>query len=475
MLLSNRIRLIVLLSIILVIAFTAVSLLNVHTARTAMIEEVSKTSLPLLRENIFSEIQEDFLPALNIASMMANDYFLVRWTEDGEKNAQEVQSYLQRIQQEYDFFSTFFISDRTKKYYHFSGINKTISTEDEHDVWYFNFVDSGREYILDVDTDEVRNNLLTIFLNFRLEDHQGNLIGVTGIGIEMESFSNFLQQKQQKYDRTIFLTDAEGLIQAHSDISNIEAVNIYNEPGINVVAQKILTDRQTPLDFNYNNAGENILISSRYIPELDWFLIVELRNAEELGESSKVLKRSIEIGLLSSVLIIIIVSMMITSYNKKLESLSTTDPLTSIYNRREFDRLLHRASYRNGRHGTPFSVIIIDLDNFKNINDKQGHPAGDKVLVEFSSFLFSIKRTDDVLARWGGDEFILLLESDLRESEAFAERLRFEYRKLNYSITLSMGIAQLQREESMESLINRSDQALYRAKKNGRDQIATAG
>ena len=165
---------------------------------------------------------------------------------------------------------------------------------------------------------------------------------------------------------------------------------------------------------------------------------------------------------------------MVTAYNKKLESLSTIDPLTDLLNRREFSRQLKRSFYRNERYGAPLSMIIIDLDNFKKINDTEGHPAGDQVLIAFSRFLLSLKRADDVLARWGGDEFIMLLESNLKESEAFAKRLIAENRTIGIAPTLSIGVAQLKENETTDSLISRADKALYLAKNNGRNQTVVA-
>jgi diguanylate cyclase (GGDEF)-like protein len=190
--------------------------------------------------------------------------------------------------------------------------------------------------------------------------------------------------------------------------------------------------------------------------------------------SRNIILRSALIGLLSSILIILIVSMMVISYNKRLETLSTIDSLTGLLNRREFSRLLQISYYRKKRYRVPVSVIIIDLDNFKNINDTKGHPAGDKVLIQISDFFRTTKRTDDVLSRWGGDEFMLLLESNINESRLLAKRLHEENRKTDSTITLSIGLAQLKTGESIDSLIGRVDSALYTAKNNGRDQTAEA-
>ena len=127
MVISQRIKLILSLSIILLGAFLTLIILNYNTAQTAIRHEIGQSSLPLLRENIYSEIEKDILPALNIASSMANDYFLIEWVKNGEKDETIIRAYLDKIHEEYGFFSAFFVSAVTDNYYHYSGINKKIS------------------------------------------------------------------------------------------------------------------------------------------------------------------------------------------------------------------------------------------------------------------------------------------------------------------------------------------------------------
>lgn len=473
MLLKSKSRLLVILSLILITGFSLVSILNVSTARSAMLDELSTSSLPLLRENILSEIRTDFIPALNTASVMANDYFLIKWTENGEIDEKEIRSYLKRIQQKYGFYSTFFVSNNSKIYYHHSGINKIVSKQNSHDVWYFDFIKSGKKYALDVDTDEAGDDKLTIFFNFRIENNKGDLIGVTGVGVEMEGFSEFLLEKQKKYNRAIFLTDSEGTIQAHSDISMIEHDNITDTPGFDNIAEEILSNKTSAVDLRSRSDGETILISSRYIPELDWFLIVELSESEDIGGSRTILSRSVIIGLLFSLSVIIIVSLMITSYNRRLEALAVTDPLTGVANRRDFERQLKLAVYRNRRYRVPVSLLLIDIDNFKRINDTGGHSAGDKILVELTGEIQRILRPDDLLARLGGDEFVVLIEAETKDALSLAERIRCGVSEKLAPVTLSIGAAELKNGESSADFIKRADKAMYRAKADGRNRTVS--
>jgi diguanylate cyclase (GGDEF)-like protein len=128
---------------------------------------------------------------------------------------------------------------------------------------------------------------------------------------------------------------------------------------------------------------------------------------------------------------------------------------------------------------TPMSLILYDIDQFKAINDRHGHPAGDKVLADLSGFVAQNIRNADVLARWGGEEFILMLPGcDGAMALAAAEKLRAAIDGLGFgevgTVTCSFGVAQYADGDSAATLIARADSALYRAKVNGRDRVELA-
>lgn len=467
---SGRFKLIIIVSVILVVAFVSVSVFNYNTAKKSINDEVRTSSLPLLRENIYSEIQNDFIPAVNISSMMATDSFVKNWALAGEKNPDEIIQYLQEIHSQYGYFSAFFISHQTKNYYHYSGILKQISPEDDHDDWYYRFINLDRRYELDVDTDEASMNKLTIFINFRVEDYDGNLLGITGVGIEMKGFSDFLREQQEKYNRRIYFVDHSGVIQAHSDNSKIAAVSIQQEPGIREIADKLLSSEAAPLDSAYQQDHERVLITSRYIPEMDWFLLVEQDERAALVSARTNLWRTILIGLGTSVVIIVISALTINFFQKRLERLAITDELTNTANRRELERQFTMATYRHKRYHIPISLIMLDIDYFKTINDTKGHNAGDEILVTLTGIIQENIRPDDILARWGGDEFVIMLESTGDEAAALAERLSDSLKERKFPVTLSMGIAGYSEGDSLEALIAKADGALYESKSEGRER-----
>lgn len=161
---------------------------------------------------------------------------------------------------------------------------------------------------------------------------------------------------------------------------------------------------------------------------------------------------------------------------KEAETLATTDALTAIANRYFFEQRLHSEIARATRFNEPLSLISMDIDHFKEINDQQGHVTGDMTLIKLVNLINSHVREIDMLARWGGDEFMIILpNTPLAEAQNVAEKFRVliknEAITPSINITASFGIAELKTNEDSEQLHMRTDKALYRAKSEGRDKV----
>lgn len=161
---------------------------------------------------------------------------------------------------------------------------------------------------------------------------------------------------------------------------------------------------------------------------------------------------------------------------KELVQLASIDPLTSIPNRRKFDDVLHYELNRDSRYRSALSLIFCDLDHFKHINDKYGHNIGDEVLKEFSCLVSRHIRRTDIFARWGGEEFVLLLpETNMATAMCLAEKLRVatELNRFPYivNMTASFGVTQLIEGDNENSFIKRADDALYQSKEIGRNRV----
>lgn len=163
----------------------------------------------------------------------------------------------------------------------------------------------------------------------------------------------------------------------------------------------------------------------------------------------------------------------------KLTQLAETDPLTSIFNRRKFEEMLQYEIERNLRYEMNLAIIMCDLDHFKKINDKCGHDAGDKTLKQFSKQVSKNIRDVDIFARWGGEEFVILMpNANVNIANSVAEKLRnlteiteITDIKCTAGLTASFGVTGFKASDTIDTFVKRADTALYRAKESGRNRV----
>jgi diguanylate cyclase (GGDEF)-like protein len=162
--------------------------------------------------------------------------------------------------------------------------------------------------------------------------------------------------------------------------------------------------------------------------------------------------------------------------NDELTVSSSTDYLTNLYNRKEIDTLLEKAINLNKRYKDNFSIILLDIDNFKETNDKYGHLVGDQVLISFANILVGFTREVDLIGRWGGEEFIIICPNTKKdEALILAEKLRATIEKYKFNDighkTASFGVVSYEEDESLNELLLRVDKALYSSKSKGRNKV----
>ena len=166
---------------------------------------------------------------------------------------------------------------------------------------------------------------------------------------------------------------------------------------------------------------------------------------------------------------------------EKLQRLAITDGLTKLYNSRSFYSQLELEVDRNNRYQHPLSLLLLDIDYFKDYNDNYGHLEGDKVLVRFSQIIKSCLRTNDSAYRYGGEEFTVILpETAGEEAKTVAQRIRTALEAERFSpengkdvqITISIGVTQYCQNEELSTFIQRADKAMYLSKQNGRNRVS---
>ncbi len=589
------------------------------------VEQVSNLTM----ESIGHQIDSNFTKPLNISLTMANDSLLKDFlTEEQERMEDEnfiqtMREYLDAYRIKYGYDSVFLVSAKTSRYYHFNGLDRTLDRGNPENDWYYAFLDAKEEYSLNIDNDEAARDEITVFINARIAGSDGHTMGIVGVGFRVDTLQALLRQYEEECGVGAYLVSPEGTIEISTDRTGYEATDFFAESKYAKIRGDVLQGRPERQAFWYGDRTSKGYLVSQYIPNLEWYLLIDHNTAD--------LNRQLAVQLLGSfaVLIVVLISVLLTitsiirQYNRKVIQLTvareqehqaaflkaTEQLYENIYeldithNRAAseeteayfeslgvprgtpYDRALRvivqkqiKEEFRQGyidmfspehvlqvyaqgtenlqydfmistdgksyywmridahiftwsedgsvrmltyhqnidaekrreqdmidkmqhdslgglynkaatqehiralleKPGGVFAFFILDIDNFKQVNDRFGHATGDEVLIDFSSAISSQFRESDIVGRIGGDEFVAFMpirdrEAAEKKARELTEQLR---RPLNtdagpYTVTASIGVAlSSQAGADFETLYRCADTALYRAKKKGKNGYA---
>ncbi|WP_076414044.1 diguanylate cyclase [Shewanella sp. UCD-KL12] len=475
---NDKKKFIWILTILLLGAFVLTSSISYQVAHDSLSEQIEQNSLPLTSDNIYSEIQQDLLQPIFISSLMAQDTFVRDWAINDEEDSSKLIRYLKEIQDKYDTVTSFFVSEKSRNYYHSSGVLKQIEDTATEDAWYFRVrsLPKSENYEINIDPDSADKNRTVVYVNYKVFDFEGNFIGITGVGLAVEKVQKLIELYQQRYNRHVFFVDREGRVTLNGDKYQ-GASSLQETPGLDKFATRILTSPSASI--TYLRDGKTVYLNSRLVSEFKWYLVVEQEEVEAERKLLTTFWGNLLISLLVTLGILIIANLTLGRYQRKLEHMASTDKLTGAANRQVFEEYFHKALAHAEQQQTLVSVLLLDIDHFKLVNDNYGHNIGDLVIKTVANIVSNQLREQDIVCRWGGEEFLLLLpEIELSQAADIGERIRgaISQRKIRVnehelSVTVSCGIAQYKSHERAVELINRVDTALYQAKESGRDQV----
>ncbi len=314
---KQTVRFLIVLGLLLVAGFSATSWISYHVSQQALRHQIIDNELPLTSDNIYSEIQRDLLPPVFISSLMANDSFLRNWVITGEKEPGKITQFLYETQRKYNTFTSFFVSERTRLYYQAKGILKTVKNDNAQDSWYFRVRRMKADHEINVDPDQANQYAMTIFVNNKVFDFNGNYIGATGVGLKVGDVKRIIESYHKRFNRIINFTSPEGKIILSTD--NSEGRNIKDIPGFLTIAPEILRNHAASLE--YRIGSKTFYVNSRYIPELNWILLVS--KSDEYALQNIFHSFLINLGLcgLVTVIVIMLVYFIVNSYRRQLKAM----------------------------------------------------------------------------------------------------------------------------------------------------------
>jgi diguanylate cyclase (GGDEF)-like protein len=446
-------------------------------------ESQLESILSLSEADISKYIENSMTKPVMVSKTMANDQFLADWlSKEPEKindraYMNKLYSYLKAYQAKYAYTTVFCVSERTGRYYYQDGLNKTISREDSHDIWYYNFIDSGHEFDIQVDTNEADGNKITVFVNFRMEDKSGRLLGVIGVGLLVDSIEEAIRTYERDYGLSVYIVNAGGAQNSFNGSTDIfvDMNELAERTGI---SDKIDTgDVSEPKMQWFTSGGERKCIIAEYDETLKWYLFLE-KDTDSINSAFQArVKDSVLYMLISLVICITVTTVVFSSYNRRIIIMENTDDLTGLLNRKLFNKQYQVFVRKNREHKK--SMFIIDIDHFKDINDAYGHMFGNAILAMVGESLGKAIKDRGIAARWGGDEFVGIMAADSEETERlirrFTESLEYEEKGERCRVSVSIGIAEFSGKPAMEQIVKKADTALYRSKQLGRNRITVAG
>ena len=472
-------RLITIVSFLLITGFIATTLANYYVVRLTLRNQIANNELPLTSDNVYSEIQRDMLSSVFISSLMSTDTFVRDWLLQGEQNPEQIVNYLNEIQHHYNAFTSFLVSEQTGTYYHSSGVLKSMSPQDARDAWYYRVKNLNTDYEINVDPDLANKDAMTIFVNYRIYDYAGNFIGTTGVGLTIRAVKDLIEHYQSNYGREIFFVDLNGNLMLHGRNFPDHDNCLLDMGNLHPLVTQILDVQNGK--FSLEAAMGLTQFNVRFIPELNWILVVGQSESGAMKSIHNTLAINLFIYAFVTIIVLILTNLTISHFQNRLEEMASTDKLTGTHNRQAFDILLEQAIKEVHRREKPISLIMLDIDHFKKVNDTFGHLAGDAVLKNLVKTLERNLRKSDAMGRWGGEEFLVLLhDCKLDDACLIAEKIRAavsssvtSFGQVRIPATISLGVAQYQECESQVSLLNRADIALYKAKGGGRNRTET--
>lgn len=612
--------------VIIVFGFLTTAYISYQTNWGVFEQDVERVST-LTSEGISHQIDSIFTTPLNTSLTMANDKLLKDFLNDesahlnDEAFIQTMRSYLEAYREKYGFDSVFLASAKTSRYYHFKGLDRMLTQGNPENTWYYAFLNSHEEYSLNIDNDEAADNEITVFINCRITGPDGETMGIVGVGFRVQSLQAILAEYEDKFDIKAYLVDPGGMIEVATDRTGYESADLFQDSAYSQLKSRVLADRETKQDFWYSGQNQNGYLVAQYIPNLEWFLLIDHDTSNLERQLQRQMGTSVAVVIAVIAFVLLTITGIIRKYNDQIIQLTVAreqehqsvyqkvaeslyeaifevdithdqaaseetrqhfsrmgapdgvsytqaleilaekqvkeefrqdyidtlsrdnilnayrdgitnlrfdfmafseeraycwkritihiffwsedssvrilvykqnidaekrrefdlynrmqqDPLTGLFNKAATQERI-RSQLQNSGSGERYAFYILDIDNFKQVNDRFGHASGDKVLVEFADLLGSQFQIDDLTGRIGGDEFVAFQsvpdrEAAVAKAQELSNVLRFkvETEKGPCTITASVGVAITpEAGTEFETLYRNADTALYQTKKQGK-------
>ena len=426
---------------------------------------------------LFSLVTSEILRPLNVATFMANNQFLLDDVSQKNIDKKYITDYLKRISTSYNMLAFVALKDHNIM---FDSDGKEVMLSSEDAEWFHRIKDLPGDQFTDIGNSEDPH----LYFDNRIFNKNGKFIGFTGVAIDLNYFSSKFQEYSDRFGFELYFVDKNNIITLSSNkIMKSEShhrkalmTRLNDLPWHQSLVANNGTDKNLNTEVMYTTES-GLLISQMPIQELDWRMFIVSPPAAEQSEYWKIFISRFLLFFFIAIIFYLILLNTINYLKSRLIKHSETDYLTQLPNRSH----IHSHFDNLAKNNKNLCVVLADIDNFKQVNDTYGHLVGDDVLRIISEQLSLTLRKIDVVGRWGGEEFVMLLpETSAQQAHIIVERIRKKIAAISFPIsstsgtfstTISFGISEKTlKHTTIESYIDCADKALYEAKSNGRNQ-----
>ena len=312
---------------IIVVGFLLTALISYKANWDVFEKDVEQVS-DLTMESISHQIDSNFTKPVNISITMANDSLLKAFLEEEGGHLEDkafvktMREYLDAYRAKYDYDSVFLVSTQTNRYYHFNGLDRVLEAGNPENDCYYAFLEAGEEYSLNIDNDEAAKDEITVFINAKISDSAGRIMGIVGVGFRVDTLQALLRQYEEKFDVRAYLVAPDGTIEISTDRTGYEAADLFAGSQYAQLRDEILKNKEGRQAFWYGAQGEKGYLAAQYIANLAWHLIIDHKTADMNRQLNRQLFGAFAVLILVVLFVLLTITGIVRKYNRHVVELT---------------------------------------------------------------------------------------------------------------------------------------------------------
>lgn len=460
-----------------IISFSLSTIFSLYTLNKLVSENDKDKSVAYANE-VAEKVNNLFSRPKSVALSIDNSFIYDYVKNPNHYSKKELDStfkkYLSGLIERFGYETAYIASLANLNYYTEHGFSVYLDPKVKDNDWFMDFIKSGQEFELKVDNDQANNNRITVYINVRMEEPNGNVIGACGIGIDVDSISDLIDQFNLVDGYTAMIVSKNGKIQISSDVEHqngsLQRKKEYFWHEISPTIYNEIKNYDTEINYKIVPIDKNSFYIIHYMDEFEWYLVMEYFDIT--NKRSSVIYKNIFVWASCLLVLLAIIFIYNKKYQLKLNDFKTkseVDRLTGLLNRQSYEEKKQSLSKIDSLKD--LSAIVIDIDSLKKVNDTIGHDAGDELIRGAAKLIKNYFSPYGTAYRSGGDEFIIIMNKPFilpEENIKSFKKLVSKWRgSLVQDLHVSVGFASCEQNncKSIDELVKTADVQMYQDKR----------